>query len=115
MKINGTEVPDRMTHEEATDLFMSTAVGRSTGATREQVLAKLLDRFPTEDDLAGFIRSAKVQLGEMMADLGEPYTLLLIDHAPAIRCNFCGMTSHHPQDVANRYCGKCQRFHEIRL
>lgn len=25
-------------------------------------------------------------------------------------CPFCGMTSRHPQDVAERYCGSCHVF-----
>jgi len=29
----------------------------------------------------------------------------------AIRCRKCGMTSHHPEDVKNRYCGNCHEFH----
>lgn len=31
---------------------------------------------------------------------------------PAIRCKACGMLSHHPQDVAQRYCAWCHKFHE---
>lgn len=27
--------------------------------------------------------------------------------AMAITCPYCGRTSHHPQDEANRYCGSC--------
>lgn len=28
-----------------------------------------------------------------------------------ITCQRCGMTSHHPDDVANLYCGNCKQFH----
>lgn len=35
----------------------------------------------------------------------------------SITCPFCGHTSHHPQDVAQAYCGACHAFagtpHEI--
>ena len=110
MKLNGEEVPDRMTHEEAADLFMSTAVGRSTGASREEVLAMLRARFATEAELSAFVQSAKLKLEAMLTAAGGPYTLL--DHGHAIRCNFCGMTSHNTQDVMHLYCGKCNRFHE---
>lgn len=39
-----------------------------------------------------------------------------IDYAPytlgddSITCKRCGRTSHHPEDVANRYCGHCHVF-----
>ena len=29
-----------------------------------------------------------------------------------IRCLACGAVSWHPRDVAERYCGRCHRFHE---
>ena len=28
-----------------------------------------------------------------------------------ITCLTCMMTSHHPDDVRHRYCGRCQVFH----
>lgn len=28
-----------------------------------------------------------------------------------ITCHTCGSTSHNRNDVANRYCGKCHKFH----
>lgn len=30
----------------------------------------------------------------------------------AILCTRCGAISHHPQDVTQRYCGRCRLFHE---
>jgi protein-arginine kinase activator protein McsA len=30
----------------------------------------------------------------------------------AIRCLRCGMTSSHPKDVEEKYCGVCHQFHE---
>lgn len=30
---------------------------------------------------------------------------------PSITCPECGMTSHHPEDVRHRYCGRCHQFH----
>jgi ribosomal protein L37E len=29
-----------------------------------------------------------------------------------ITCHTCGMTSFHPQDILQKYCGKCHKFHE---
>jgi hypothetical protein len=30
----------------------------------------------------------------------------------AITCHGCGHTSHHPDDVAAKYCGHCHVFHD---
>jgi hypothetical protein len=30
----------------------------------------------------------------------------------AITCHTCGMTSHNPNDVLHRYCGRCHVFLE---
>jgi hypothetical protein len=30
----------------------------------------------------------------------------------SITCHDCGFTSNNPNDVMNRYCGKCHKFHE---
>lgn len=29
----------------------------------------------------------------------------------SITCLFCGMESHHPEDVRHGYCGKCNILH----
>lgn len=29
-----------------------------------------------------------------------------------IRCHRCARVSYHPQDIEQRYCGACDRFHE---
>jgi hypothetical protein len=29
---------------------------------------------------------------------------------PAYTCPLCGATSHGPDDIANRYCGRCHKF-----
>jgi hypothetical protein len=31
---------------------------------------------------------------------------------PYIVCPKCGMVSHNPNDVENRYCGACHAFHD---
>lgn len=30
-----------------------------------------------------------------------------------ITCRVCGMTSHNPNDIQQRYCASCHQFHEI--
>jgi len=37
---------------------------------------------------------------------------VILDGGKAIKCRACGMTSHHPEDVRQRYCGNCHEFHE---
>ena len=39
-----------------------------------------------------------------------PY--LLLEEGKAIQCLTCHMVSHNPNDVEQRYCGKCHKFHE---
>lgn len=29
-----------------------------------------------------------------------------------ITCPWCGATSTHPTDIAERYCGRCHRWHD---
>ena len=31
---------------------------------------------------------------------------------PSIVCPVCGKRSHNPNDVENRYCGHCHKFHD---
>lgn len=38
-------------------------------------------------------------------------TYALGEDGASITCLGCGMTSHHPEDVARRYCGHCHVFH----
>ncbi len=41
----------------------------------------------------------------------EPTHVLVRRHGrEGIECLVCGMTSWHPEDVVNRYCGNCHRF-----
>lgn len=49
-----------------------------------------------------------------MPDIPQTY-VIITDRTgcpEAIRCLHCKMTSHHPKDVAYRYCGHCHVFHE---
>lgn len=36
----------------------------------------------------------------------------MIEQQPYIVCPKCGMVSHNPNDVLNRYCGACHAFHD---
>jgi hypothetical protein len=38
------------------------------------------------------------------------YTIL--DDGTAIKCHYCNLVSHNIDDVRQRYCGNCMRFHE---
>lgn len=40
------------------------------------------------------------------------YELITLREQHGIKCLRCGMTSFHPIDIANRYCGRCHIFHE---
>jgi hypothetical protein len=39
-------------------------------------------------------------------------TGLIVARGKAIMCLRCGMVSHNPHDVENRYCGACHAFAE---
>ena len=41
---------------------------------------------------------------------GEP-SYSLGEGGKTITCLRCKMTSHHPDDVQYRYCGRCEAFH----
>lgn len=43
--------------------------------------------------------------------VSEP-TYELLDEGRSIRCHRCGLTSQNPNDVEQRYCGRCKLFHE---
>lgn len=40
-----------------------------------------------------------------------PCTVHATPDGVSITCQACGMTSHHPDDVDNLYCGHCHVFH----
>lgn len=37
---------------------------------------------------------------------------VVAEDGTSITCGHCGLTSHHPDDVAARYCGNCKLFHD---
>ena len=40
-------------------------------------------------------------------------TFRLMNDDTAIKCLICGLVSHHPEDVKQRYCASCHQFHEF--
>lgn len=39
------------------------------------------------------------------------YVIGMREGHPSIMCMCCGLGSHHPQDIDNRFCGFCKRTH----
>lgn len=37
---------------------------------------------------------------------------LLLAQLPSITCPHCGSTSYNPMDIAHKFCGCCDRFHD---
>lgn len=42
----------------------------------------------------------------------KTYQLIPDGEAPAIKCLVCGAVSYNQGDIKNRYCGRCNRFHD---
>ena len=42
---------------------------------------------------------------------GKTYEIL--HNGQAIKCLFCGLISYNLNDINNRYCGHCHKFHEV--
>lgn len=47
-----------MTHDDAADLFMLSMIGQSSGATRDEVLAKMRAHFQDRAALNSYLRSS---------------------------------------------------------
>ncbi len=45
--------------------------------------------------------------------LTTTYAVAVRDGHPTITCLRCDMTSWHPKDVENLYCGNCHEFHKL--
>jgi hypothetical protein len=39
-------------------------------------------------------------------------TYELVEEGKAIKCLLCELTSYHPEDVRQHYCGRCRLFHD---
>lgn len=40
-------------------------------------------------------------------------TYKIAEDGSSITCTTCGLTSYHPKDVEQCYCGHCDRFHDV--
>ncbi len=40
-------------------------------------------------------------------------TFQISEKGDSITCVICGMTSYHPGDIKNEYCGNCHQYHEF--
>lgn len=47
-----------------------------------------------------------------MQQMSAPLRYATVHDGRAIECLVCGLVSHNPHDVAHRYCGHCNRFHD---
>lgn len=95
------------THEDAADLFMGSRVGQGTGISRTDFLQRLRGKYPDEASLnamiAAFLTAASARPERSYA-LGPDGSFIL--------CRRCTRTSHNAQDVAQRYCSFCRKFHK---
>lgn len=46
-----------------------------------------------------------------VADMATAPTYEIIGKDEAVKCLVCGLTSYNPNDVMQRYCGKCHKYH----
>ena len=53
-----------------------------------------------------------VKMCKLAGQNAKVKTYLIVKNGTAIKCLCCGLTSHNPNDVAQRYCGFCHAFHE---
>jgi len=59
----------------------------------------------------GNVERDKVIEGVLNAMYGPVAYHIAMD-GKSITCHTCGLTSYHPKDVEQRYCGKCHKFHD---
>jgi ribosomal protein S27AE len=70
------------------------------------------------DSRGGFIAKAlpltiDYGAGTVISLFGDPYEIEVAAEQPFyIVCPKCGMVSHNPNDVRERYCGNCHAFHD---
>jgi hypothetical protein len=73
-----------------------------------EIISEATAGVPSPDVERQFAEAALMIARDIVA-YGTSY--LLIHGDAAIMCFTCGRVSYHPQDVANRYCGCCHKFH----
>lgn len=55
-----------MTHDDAADMFMQSAIGQSTGVGRDEILARLRAHFPGQAALASYLRNLLAHYGGVL-------------------------------------------------
>lgn len=48
-------------------------------------------------------------------EAGKGQSYEIVKDGKAIHCLLCGLTSHHPEDVRQRFCVRCNYFHRLTL
>lgn len=78
----------------------------AAGEADARVVARIIQAIAAEFHDAVTIREpSSDRVGGVRVDL------IIDDLAePSFTCPTCGTVSHHPQDVANGYCGRCHAF-----
>lgn len=85
--------------------------------TKRYVCEECLQQWPIDEASALMASEHEVTTGHHVFLLNTPldtplhHTYELLDEDTAIKCYLCGLVSHHPKDVEQRYCGKCHFFH----
>lgn len=65
--------------------------------------------------LSGYAKLVKLSTAERLRAYKAIYhrqTYEIAEDLNSIRCLVCGLTSHNPNDVMEKYCGFCHVFHE---
>lgn len=102
----------------ADKMARSFTVGRHHG--REEILALLKAKYPTEADLRAMIDMVEGKVRAQIAK-AEDEDMVVVSIAtledgrvvtpatvPSFKCPRCGATSYNPDDIANGYCGACR-------
>ncbi len=75
-----------------------------------QAVRETLRGRETPPPVLEILEEQALAVARVIAITGVPY--LLVDWDKAILCFTCGHISHNPNDVAQKYCGHCHKFHE---
>jgi hypothetical protein len=90
----------------------STALSRQEIASllAKQMIREAVEGTPAYHEDRDVAEGLALRVARDIVASGVPYVLVAGDKA--IMCLTCGMVSNHPQDVSNRYCANCKKFHE---
>lgn len=87
-------------------------IARNLRPVIAQVLTAYLDfmqKITAED--GGSMKITKVTGHEISH--GKTYVISGSQGTPSITCLKCGMTSHNPGDIREKFCGRCSIYHEF--